>query len=54
MFLDSVVGVELAILPRLIPPKGRLRSGKSHWKFSTAESVESLIVYCQVRNWNGL
>lgn len=54
MFLDAVVGVELAVLARLIPPKGRLKSGKSHWKFSTEESVQSLIVYCQVRYWNGL
>ncbi|CAG9763967.1 unnamed protein product [Ceutorhynchus assimilis] len=42
--LDSKITTQITLLPHLIPPKGRTVIEKKHWKFSTQESVESLVV----------
>ncbi|CAG9763626.1 unnamed protein product [Ceutorhynchus assimilis] len=41
---DSKITTQITLLPHLIPPKGRTVIEKKHWKFSTQESVESLVV----------
>lgn len=48
-FLDTQVATEVMILSYLIPPKGRTKiKGGKHWKFSTIESSESMILHCKV------
>ncbi|CAG9765773.1 unnamed protein product [Ceutorhynchus assimilis] len=41
---DSKITTQITLLPHLIPPKGRTIIEKKHWKFSTQESIESLVV----------
>ncbi|XP_031331406.1 uncharacterized protein LOC116162026 [Photinus pyralis] len=42
---DSIVALQIVSLPHIFPPKGRSRSGKEHWKYTTNESVEGIIVH---------
>lgn len=48
-FPDSNTAIQLLVLPRLIPPRERIKSVKSHWKFSTLEETDALIIQCQVK-----
>lgn len=45
---DSRVALQISVLPRIAPPRGRTRVGKSHWKFNTNESVEGILVHVTV------
>ncbi|XP_050304903.1 uncharacterized protein LOC126742305 [Anthonomus grandis grandis] len=45
IFADSKVALQIASLPRIFPPKGRSRLGKEHWKYTTNESVEGIIIH---------
>ncbi|CAG9822095.1 unnamed protein product [Phaedon cochleariae] len=39
--------LQLAAIGRLIPPKGRIiQKEKNHWKFSVAESVDTIFISC--------
>ncbi|CAH0562887.1 unnamed protein product [Brassicogethes aeneus] len=39
---------DLILFPHLIPPKGRIIEGKSHWKFSLLETTEAVLVHAQI------
>jgi len=47
-FSDERFPLELKILFQLIPPKGRVKTGGHHWKFSIVEALESVLVHVQV------
>lgn len=50
--LDLKAILQLKALPHLVPPKGKLKIKEAgrfkHWKPSTAEAVESLIIHTKV------
>ncbi|RLU27463.1 hypothetical protein DMN91_001267 [Ooceraea biroi] len=39
---------QLCLLSYMIPPKGRIRTSKGHWKSSMSESEESLVAHVKV------
>ncbi|CAH1115890.1 unnamed protein product [Psylliodes chrysocephalus] len=48
MYPDSKVVLQLAVLPRIIPPRGRKKDGKNHWKCSTTEAVHGILVHATI------
>ncbi|CAG9765739.1 unnamed protein product [Ceutorhynchus assimilis] len=45
---DNIEAVQLYLLSYMIPPKGRLcLENKKHWKFSSQESCDSLIIHAK-------
>lgn len=50
MFLkiQSKAIAQLCALSYMIPPKGRVRTKKGHWKPSMTESEESLVIHVKV------
>lgn len=47
-FLDSKITKQIALLGKLLPPKGRVISDKKHWKFSVQECIDSMIICANV------
>ncbi|KAK5640419.1 hypothetical protein RI129_011230 [Pyrocoelia pectoralis] len=45
---SSKTAIQILLLPYLIPPKGRARKGKEHWKASILECQQSLIVHAKI------
>ncbi|XP_031345111.1 uncharacterized protein LOC116172107 isoform X2 [Photinus pyralis] len=45
---SSKTAVQLLLLPYLVPPKGRSRKGKDHWKATTLECQQSLILHAKI------
>lgn len=49
-FSDTKVALHVLLLPLLIPPKSRTKiTVKQHWKFSSSEVSESLLMHVKVR-----
>lgn len=48
MFPDAKIVIQLLLLPHLIPPKGRIRIKKEHYKPSISECKDSIISHAKV------
>lgn len=47
-FADAKFVVQLLLLSHLIPPKGRIRFKKEHYKISISECKDSMILHAKV------
>jgi len=45
--IDSKVVKQIETLCHILPPRGRLIVKKTHWKFSTQECIDSIIIHCK-------
>lgn len=46
--LDSKVVKQIILLCHMLPPKGRIIVKKKHWKFSTQECINSILIHATV------
>lgn len=46
--LGSRIAKQITLLCHIIPPRGRLVVKRKHWKFSTQECVDSIIIHATV------
>lgn len=45
---DTRICVQLKLINAVVPPKGRSRKGKKHWKPSILESQEGILCHANV------
>lgn len=46
--LDAKILIQLLLLPHLIPPRGRIRLKKEHYKPSISECKDSIVLHAKV------